>query len=441
MRDLSRQGGRYRYRCLLQLVVSGLLLAVGNMSLAQTHRDRIAILELGNKTDLSAAEVGYLTDLIRDSARQQLSVNRYVIMTRENIIDLLGDRAMADCIGECAVQTGRNLGAKYVVAGEVIYFGKSIRISVTLHETEFGNLLESEQAGAPGVEGLEESVRRMGEVLMHAILPQKEVQDSYEASFKKKNSVGMEMVQIPAGSFMMGSPRYEEERSNEEVQHRIEITHEFLMSSTEVTQAQYSLVVHSNPSFFKDPWNPVDQVSWFESIQFCNLLSTQEGLTPAYEINGEAVLWNADANGYRLPTEAEWEYACRAGNPARFHRGDHETDLSHVGWYLSNSGGGSRRLSSSRKARHSVGEKEPNTWGLSDMHGNVWEWCYDWFSSTYYTHSPSTDPVGPSDGIKRVTRGGAMRDTAKRCRSASRGKEKPGNRSLHGGFRVVRTLD
>ncbi len=241
---------------------------------------------------------------------------------------------------------------------------------------------------------------------------------------------GMTLVPIPAGSFMMGSPSGESDRYDDETQHRVTLTRGFLMSATEVTQAQYEAVMGSNPSEFKGASRPVEMVSWYDAVRFCNALSEREGLTAAYRISGEnsapEVTWNLDADGYRLPTEAEWEYACRAGTTTRFHSGNSDSDLELVGWYSGNS----------NQQTQDVGTKQPNAWGLYDMHGNVWEWCWDRYGDY---GGNATDPAGPGSGSARVLRGGGWSDGAQFCRSAYRYWRHPVIRSSFNGFRVVRS--
>jgi formylglycine-generating enzyme required for sulfatase activity len=242
------------------------------------------------------------------------------------------------------------------------------------------------------------------------------------------NSLGMDFALIPAGTFMMGSPLHEEERSGSETQHQVTISKAFYMQTTQVTQGQWKRVMGSNQSYFKE------NVSWWKKLMGNNPSSFQDGDDHPVE----QVSWNnvqefilklnnlENTDKYRLPTEAEWEYAARAGTQTRFHSGDSEADLSGVGWHTGNSG----------KSTHPVGEKEPNTWGLYDMHGNVWEWCQDWYGA--YPSGRVTDPYGPSSGSHRVFRGGSWDALARYCRSAHRNYDDPGSR-VNLGFRLLRT--
>ena len=206
----------------------------------------------------------------------------------------------------------------------------------------------------------------------------------------------------------MGSPDSDDDAyDNAHPQHRVKIAKPFYLGVTEVTQEQYERVMGENPSEFKDePQCPVERVSWEDAEKFCERLSEKEGKT------------------YRLPTEAEWEYACRAGSTTKWCFGDSESQLGDYAWYDDNSD----------STTHPVGQKKPNGWGLYDMHGNVYEWCGDWYDE--YSDSPSTDPTGPSSGSFRVLRGGSWIDTAGDCRSAGRYRDSPGNGNDLLGFRV-----
>jgi formylglycine-generating enzyme required for sulfatase activity len=237
---------------------------------------------------------------------------------------------------------------------------------------------------------------------------------------------------IPAGSFLMGSPEDEPGRSFDEVQHRVVLTRPFFLAVHPVTEAQWHAVMGGTSASRK----PKVEVTWFEAVAFCNALSRREGLTPAYEGSGTSWRWNQAADGYRLPTEAEWEYACRAGTTTAF-AGGAITDLGcddpfldTVGWYCGNSGG----------ERQEVGLKPANPWGLHDMHGNVWEWCWDRWAD--YQPGRPVDPRGPERGSHRLIRGGSFFDGAPSCRCARRGSfVLPSVQKDDLGFRIARWVD
>jgi formylglycine-generating enzyme required for sulfatase activity len=240
------------------------------------------------------------------------------------------------------------------------------------------------------------------------------------------------MVRINGGTFQMGSPFNEVNRESDEVQHRVTVS-SFYLGKYLVTQKEYIEFMETNPSNFKGDNLPVEMVNWFEAVSYCNRLSQREGLTPAYTINGENVTWNQNANGYRLPTEAEWEYACRAGTTTPFSTGNNITtnQANYNGNYSYNN-----TKETYREKTTAVDSFSPNPLGLYDMHGNVWEWCWDWYGS--YSSGSQTDPRGSSSGADRVIRGGGWSSTVRSVRSANRGNSTPTTQYRDLGFRLVR---
>jgi formylglycine-generating enzyme required for sulfatase activity len=235
------------------------------------------------------------------------------------------------------------------------------------------------------------------------------------------------LVKVLNGSFMMGSPTGESGRSSDETQHTVTLTTDFWMAESEVTQRQYWNLMGSNPSYFKLDQLPVENVSWFDAVAYCNALSAKEKLTPCYQISGTTVAWadGLKCTGYRLPTEAEWEYAARS--PATtVYAGSNTVD--EVAWYVTNSGG----------TMHAVKTKTANGRGLYDQSGNVREWVWDSYQGNYEA-LPSTDPIGPSTSASRVFRGGGWGGTASSARIAYRNRYVPAFREFNLGFRVVRS--
>ena len=220
---------------------------------------------------------------------------------------------------------------------------------------------------------------------------------------------GIEMVLIPAGRFVMGCDGAGPEQGPA---HEVEID-AFLMDRYEVTQAVYAQVDPINGSHFKGPQLPAEMVSWGKAALYCNMRSEAEGLRPCYNDVGEC---DFEADGYRLPTEAEWEYACRAGTDTPYNFGSDSHDLDQHAWYADNAS----------KKTHAVGRKKPNAWGLFDMHGNVAEWCNDFYDPDYYQKSPTENPRGPAVGDKNVLRGGHWGASAESCSSAFRFGDEPG---------------
>ena len=231
-------------------------------------------------------------------------------------------------------------------------------------------------------------------------------------TIKLPGNVEMKFRKIPAGKFTMGSPEKERD-SDEGPLHIVRITKPFYLGMYEVTQAQWKAVMGNNPSKYKDCGDdcPVEMVKWNDVQEFINKLNQKEG-----------------SNKYRLPTEAEWEYACRAESNTKFSFGDDVGVLGQYAWYVENSGG----------STHPVGQKKPNAWGLYDIHGNVWEWVYDRYGN--YPPAPVTDPTGPPSGASRVIRGGSWLNVPGDARSAYRSKYTPGFSYHLLGFRLARNF-
>jgi len=236
--------------------------------------------------------------------------------------------------------------------------------------------------------------------------------------------LGLELLPIPAGEFLMVSPEDEEDRCNDETQHLVKISRPYWLGKYPVTQGQWEVAMGKNPSHFKDAGKdaPVEKVSWEDAVEFCQKLNEREGkagrLPEGYQ--------------YSLPTEAEWEYACRAGTTTVFAFGDSLS--SHQANFNGEYPYGGVEKGPYLKTTTPVGKYAPNPWGLYDMHGNVGEWCHDWFGD--YPTGSVTDPTGPSIGSYRVSRGGSWNCNARYCRSANRSPHNPDNRSSNLGIRL-----
>ncbi len=251
------------------------------------------------------------------------------------------------------------------------------------------------------------------------------------------------MVQVPGGTFMMGS---HSGHDDEQPARQVTVS-SFWIGKYEVTQAEWKAVMGSNRSVHGGDNLPMDKVSWYDAVKYCNLRSLAEGLTPVYGISGatdpnywgpapkvrngewDAVICDWGANGYRLPSEAEWEYAAGGGVKSGIHTYSGSNDIHQVGWHASNA----------NKASHPVGSLSPNGLGLHDMSGNLWEWCFDWYAPSYYQYAGSLDPVNSSGSGKRVVRGGCWVDEAFKCTVTKRSSIAPSVGGGYIGFRVCRT--
>ncbi len=238
----------------------------------------------------------------------------------------------------------------------------------------------------------------------------------------------IEMVYVSGGTFEMGCTSEQSGCEGYESPVHTVTLNSFLIGKYEITQIQYKDIMGTNPSRFKADNRPVERVSWYNAIKFCNKLSLRDGLEPCYTINGGSVTCDFSKNGYRLPTEAEWEYAARGGSEgsATLYAGSNNAD--DVAWYKGNSG----------SQTNEVGTKQPNELGLYDMSGNVWEWCWDWFVDNYYSSSPQNNPKGPDTGVWRVMRGGSWYFGVNLLRVASRSGYLPDYIYEDYGFRIVR---
>ncbi|MHB9291384.1 putative Hercynine oxygenase [Hollandina sp. SP2] len=322
----------------------------------------------------------------------------------------------------------------YVLTGDVLNLGSAKLFMASIVATEDANLVSGGDVEykelceeLPLTELLSSLTGTGVQATVQAAAP---VPVEQEQPVPSEQLVPEQLVRIPEGMSLLGSPLSEIGRDTDEVSHWVRVASGFYMGKYEVSQEEYGAVMGTNPSYFKGDTFPVERVTWFDAVQYCNARSIKEGLAPAYTIDGERVLWNQKANGYRLPTEAEWEYACRAGTATAFNGGDtiDPERSNYDGTYIyANSSFGIYRQRTT-----AIGSFPANAWGLYDMHGNVYEWCWDG-----YAVYGSTDWV-PN---RRIVRGGSWYSAPQYLRSANRVRMSPYTRTSYLGFRVVRTAE
>lgn len=278
----------------------------------------------------------------------------------------------------------------------------------------------------------------------------------------KSKTLGAEFSLIHAGEFRMGSPGEEPYRRVDETEHRVKLTKHWYMGVHETTQEDYEKIMGVNPSYFSKAGAgnakvaglvtaryPVEMTSWFDAVEFCNRLSVKDGFELYYKLTdakkqgssiSEATVAILGGNGYRLPSEAEWEFACRAGTVTPFHYGKESSEhTSNVKALLDTGGYGASPKWKELGRTAKVGSYPANKWGLFDMHGNVAEWCEDWYDKGYYTVSPRENPRGPEMGSHRAIRGGSWLVNDAICRSACRFSHLPSETTSYSGFRIART--
>ena len=396
------------------------------MSLYAEDKNVLGIMDLVAKEGVTQSDASILTDFVFDAA-YNFGREKYTIIARDKRDELLEEHkfTFSDLSNEMenTLRAGEYLSADYMIVGSFTKFGSKFFVVVQIVNVNTTEVEGSARRGAADYEGIEQSVNDCIKELFGFTEPE----GSIALSPAEKLPASGGFVLVEADTFSMGSTGG---KSNTEPVHSVTINKPFYMSKYEVTQKQWREIMGTNPSHFLGDDLPVEQVSWYDAVEYCNALSRMEGLTPCYAGFGDNIECDFSVDGYRLPTEAEWEYAARGGNKSRGFKYSGSNRVSDVAWNWENSG----------KKPHRVGLKKANELGLYDMSGNVWEWCWDRFDWGYYDISPLSDPVGPKVGPNRVMRGdswfgGSIFDLFYRFASP------PARENPYLGFRIVRTAE
>jgi formylglycine-generating enzyme required for sulfatase activity len=441
----------------------------GNMSLDQAIQaaaeniennvqdgQKIAVLNFSSPTEQFSAYV------LEELSTRLVNGKKLVVVDRREL-DLIRQEENFQMSGEVSDESaqsiGKKLGAQLIVSGSLSSMGHLYRFRIRALSVESAAVEAASAAdirtGDTRVAILLSGARPVSVNVQQpsapAVQPAKQpAPATVTPAATPQQPVPDNMVRINGGIFMMGSPANEPQRIGDETQHQVTVN-SFYMGKYLVTQKDYQEVMGTSPSNFKGDNLPVEKVSWYDAIEYCNKRSQREGLTPAYTIEKSrsdpnnksendtvrwVVTWNRNANGYRLPTEAEWEYACRAGMTTPFNTGNNITTGNAN--YNGNNPYNNNAKGTYRAKTTAVGSFAPNPLGLYDMHGNVFEWCWDWYGS--YSSGAQMDPGGAVSGSYRVLRGGSWDYIGSSLRSASRLYFDPSGRVYAYGFRLVRSL-
>ncbi len=398
--------------------------------------------------DVAAAGDFLRATLARDSRYSVIDKGRQEEKRRAVLSEMKKESQELHFDEKYRVRLGRELAADSVLACSVAAIGKTCTMTCEQYTIETGVAEAGATAEFPcDADGLLSGVKQVAKDLLEkAGKPRAGASGdgqlggpAAEKGNIIKSSAGIVLAEIPAGCFMMGSPEGEAEQKGDEYQHKACLTKGFYMATTEVTQGQWSAIVGRNPSMHASGGAscPVENVSWEEAVAFCNKLSDKDGLPRCYKTDGLVPELAAGCTGYRLPTEAEWEYAARAGTTSPFSTGSCISSLDQANYDGRYPLAGCD-IGKTRSKTVSVGTFAANALGLFDMCGNVSEWVWDLYGD--YPLREVTDPHGPEMGTGRVLRGGAFDSGAGKCRSANREQGAAGFRAPDVGFRVVRTV-
>ena len=331
---------------------------------------------------------------------------------------------------EVMKELGERTDSQYILTGDILSMGTSNLFRTGIVKVEEGNFIGTGDVEYRNIAGELQYFQRLAKQLLHIEVAQ--VEESPQPYIAREELINL--VRIESGTFIMGSPLSEVSRRTDEIQHQVSVE-SFYMGKYLVTQTEYTNLMGTNPSHFKGENLPVEMVTWLEAIMYCNALSEKEGLTPVYTITDEEIIWNHSANGYRLPTEAEWEYAARAGTTTAFYFGDNiNPNLANYDGNYPYNGAPTGLF---RTTTTPVGAFPPNAWGLYDMHGNVYEWCWNQYEPY---EVDGTSGMNGSMLERAVMRGGSWYSEARFLRSAFRGRMRHENKHNYIGFRVVRSI-
>jgi len=399
------------------------LLFISALSFAQ---ERIAVFPF--EVLDNAVTVNEAVQLYRNFSNQftNISAGRFSVVPRQDIEKLINMEArfqLSDFSAKAkTAEMERVLNGTHILSGVIGKVGSRINVSVSLYT--YPDLIQLPGGADMRVANKDELFDKIPELVQS-------MQDTIGSGGRPavqqgQTAVPAKMVLVEGGTFQMGSANG---ARNERPAHTVTVK-TFYIGKYEVTQKEWYEVMKSNPSQFMGDNLPVENVTWIDAIEFCNKLSVIEGLTPAYHGSGNNITCDWNANGYRLPTEAEWEFAAKGGkNDYVTSEYSGSNNFDSVAWYNGNSG----------KKTQPVGTKAANSLGIHDMSGNVWEWCWDWWGN--YMNGTQTDPKGPASGKYRVLRGGSYGDNAWNIRSSSRGYNNSSFRNSFIGLRLARNAN
>ena len=393
---------------------------------------RLAVVEFEINDNMNKKLINDAVSVRNNVESNIIKIGKYDVIARAEIDKLLENQK----IQVSSISSKENIkklqlqNISYLVTGTVDAMDSDYLVSIRMLDIATGKFIHSDEefmsnSSSDVYKGVKTLVGRFvnnltgsGDVIVSS------KKNNTIKNYSGNENVSEDFVFVEGGTFLMGSTSGD---NDERPVHTVTLNN-FYICKHEVTQAEWKAVMGSNPSYFSGDNRPVEKVSWNAAIEYCVRRSLAEGLTPCYRGSEGNFTCDFSANGYRLPTEAEWEYAAQGGNKSYIGtKYSGSNDIDSVAWHNGNSG----------SVTHDVMTKLPNVLGIYDMSGNVWEWCWDWYGN--YSSSDQTNPVGASSGSGRVVRGGSWYYYASNCCVANRYYDSPGNTYYYHGFRVVRS--